>query len=213
MKKQTKNIDGAGVISSKESDISVSTITRLLSNMEPPNVAQARPPIVTSVSAAVLQNFVTSYKNYWQLGGIQSARSFLHSSVIQFFATVLSVDLSAERFEDSNMVLQEIQRHYAPTRFDYINLLQDVAMKAKDLDMFDKDAVNDYIMRFLTCLSDHPAIISEVEADVIADTFFAGVLPLSLRMACKKQKIKDHVLLWLLKSWAFVVIEQWWLTN
>ena len=171
-------------------DLSVSNVTQLLSILEPPHVAQARPMPLTSVSRVALKSFVTTFKNYKKLGGNQLARSFLHSDVIRYFATVISVDLTGDTFDDSEEVLAILQRQYAPKRFDYITLLKSVAMKASDPDTFDNDAVNDYLMRYLTCLDDHSAIRIAVEEDVITDLFFSGILPHSLRVACKSQKIK-----------------------
>ena len=162
--------------------ISSKMLSQLLLHLEPPSITQARPSILHSVSSTSLREFVSLFRNYILLGGTRSAVSFLHSDVILYFQTALNIDISNL---DSESVLSQFRRTYAPTQSEYISLLNDLAIQSSTPDTFDKDAVN-----FFALLSDNPDIKSCLEEERLVECFFSGLIPTALRNACKSRRLK-----------------------
>ncbi len=112
---QTSNVPNAE--NSASDSISSKMLSQLLLHPEPPTITQARPSILHSVSSTSLREFVSLFRNYILLGGTRSAVSFLHSDVILYFQTALNIDISNL---DSESVLSQFRRTYAPTQSEYI---------------------------------------------------------------------------------------------
>ncbi len=127
-----------------DSDLAVRSAQNLMACWEPPTVSQSRPYILHSVAEPALRTFVTSFMNYQQMGGTHSARSFLHSDVIEFFLNTGQTNFRDENFEDSSAVLSVLRSHYAPRRTDYFDIMKELKMVSADPNTFDKGAVNDY---------------------------------------------------------------------
>ena len=187
MKKKSTFSDIPESETSASDSITSKMLTQLLLHLEPPTIAEARPPILHSVSSTSLREFVSAFRNYSLVGGTRSALSFLHSDVILYFQTVLAVDLSVL---DSDSVISQFRSTYAPTQSEYISLLSDLAMQSTTPDTFDKGAVDDYSMHFFAFLSDNPDIKSFLEEERLVECYFSGILPPTLRKQCKSHRLK-----------------------
>ena len=138
---------------SKHSDETFSSIEQLYSLLEPTNIHQARPSILSTVDDDALRSFASSFKTYRQLGGRHPARTFLHPDIVLFFSTILSIDLMDRKFDDSEALLSVFEQKYAPRSSDYVKLLRGLKMKHSDPDLFDKGAVENIYIIFFCALS------------------------------------------------------------
>ncbi len=61
------------------------------------------------------------------------------------------------------------------------------------MDLFDKGAVANHVMRFTAYLRAHPDVTKHVEEAVISDALFSGLQPKLLRSLCREQKYIYHL--------------------